>query len=190
MYALYAAFYFSAQAFPQAPVQLVPHTQWDYQISLSVGWVWIYLIAYAYVPVVFLFLRQKKTVSLYAISYLVISIISVTVFMFYPTTLPRDIYPTDNSLAGLTLEWLRGLDKPMNCLPSLHVATAWQSSWWLYRERKWPGIIGFIFSALVVWSTLAVKQHVVWDAITGSLVAFIAVYLSYLIHRISIHSKK
>tara|TARA_R110000868_G_scaffold132380_3_gene343214 strand:+ start:37462 stop:38094 length:633 start_codon:yes stop_codon:yes gene_type:complete len=183
MYGLYAAFYFTAQSFPQAPITLVPHTQWDHQIALDVSWIWIYLIAYAYVPIVFLFLKQKKTVYLYAFSYLIISIISVTVFMFYPTTLPRESFPTDTSFAGLALDWLRGLDQPTNCLPSLHVATAWQSSWWLYQEKKWPGILGFIFSALVVWSTLAVKQHVVWDAITGSAVAVIAIILSYLLNR-------
>lgn len=180
IFALYGLLYLGAQHFPFRQPTLVPHTTWDQYVSFSQGWVWIYLLAYPYVPFVFFSLKRAEIIYAYARSYVWLTIGSVIIFALWPTTLPRSPYPTDGTLSGLTLEWLRGMDAPTNCLPSLHVATALLSSWWLMRQSRTLGIIGFIFTLLVIWSTLALKQHVFWDAVTGTLAAFIAIAASYL----------
>jgi membrane-associated phospholipid phosphatase len=72
---------------------------------------------------------------------------------------------------------LHGVDATGNACPSLHVATAVFTAAWLHRLL---GQIGFgaawrIGNALwvvgIVWSTVAVRQHVVLDVVGGLLLA-------------------
>lgn len=175
IFSLYGILYLGAQHFPLRTPTLVPHTPLDEMIAFAPNWIWVYILAYPYVPIAFFLLRSAQHIRGYARSYVILTIGSVAVFAVWPTILPRTPYPTDSSIAGITLEWLRGLDAPTNCLPSLHVATSLLSSWWLGRHNRWWGIAGFIFTGLVIWSTLALKQHVVWDAVTGTLAATIAI---------------
>lgn len=179
IFAVYGILYLGAQHFPLRAPTLVPFTQWDHLIGFNANWVWIYIAAYPYVPVVFFALRSTKLVLAYTRSYLILTIGSVYIFALWPTILPRAPYPTDATWAGIALEWLRGMDAPTNCLPSLHVATSLVSSWWIGVQNRLLGILGFIFSALVIWSTLALKQHVVWDAVTGSVAAFLSIAATY-----------
>lgn len=179
IFALYGILYLGAQHFPLKNPELVPFTDWDRIVGFNPNWVWIYIAAYPFVPVVFFSLKNPEHIYSYARSYIALTIGSVLVFAIWPTTLPRAPYPTDDSISGIALELLRGLDAPTNCLPSLHVATSFLSAWWLFQHNRVLGILGFVFSILVVWSTLALKQHVVWDAVTGTLAAFLAVTASY-----------
>lgn len=179
IFALYGILYLGAQHFPLRTPTLVPHTSLDEMIAFAPNWIWIYIAAYPYVPIAFFLLKKAQHIYAYANSYVILTIGSVFVFALWPTTLPRAPFPTDSSVAGITLEWLRGLDAPTNCLPSLHVATSLLSSWWLGCQKRWWGVAGFIFTGLVIWSTLALKQHVVWDALTGVLAATIAITATY-----------
>ncbi len=180
IFALYGMLYLGAQRiFLFHEPTLVPFTTWDHAIGLSSGWVWIYLLAYPYVPLAFFSLQDAEHIYGYARSYIWLTVGSVAIFTLYPTVLPRAPYPTDHSFSGQTLEWLRTLDAPTNCLPSLHVATSILSSWWLWCQRRLHGIIGFIFTLLVIWSTLALKQHVLWDAVGGIVAAVTAITASY-----------
>ena len=177
IFALYGLLYLSAQHFPiRTPIEL-PHSYLDDYISLNSSWVWIYMIAYPYVPISFLMLKSKYLIQSYAKSYVALTVSTFIIFVAFPTILPREQYPVDSSFSGQALDFLRSTDAPTNCLPSLHVATSFLSSWWLLLQNKYLGIIGFIFTVLVMWSTLALKQHIIWDVITGTIAAMIAVFV-------------
>jgi membrane-associated phospholipid phosphatase len=82
-----------------------------------------------------------------------------------------------SSQAGFEL--LRGVDATGNACPSLHVAAATFSALWLERllrelslPRSWR-IANALWYALIVWSTLATKQHVWWDVTAGLLLAMV-----------------
>jgi membrane-associated phospholipid phosphatase len=96
------------------------------------------------------------------------------VFIFWPTTYPRDLYPlpigTGASLAELAD--LRDTDSPSNCLPSLHVALAWglALNWagWL-RGGRFPkaAALPILWAVAVSVGTLTTKQHYVVDVPAG-----------------------
>jgi membrane-associated phospholipid phosphatase len=79
--------------------------------------------------------------------------------------------------APASFDLLRGVDAAGNACPSLHVATAAFSTLWLERMLRelavprWLRAANACWFALIVWSTLAVKQHVWWDVAAGLLLA-------------------
>ena len=87
----------------------------------------------------------------------------------------RGTWWTSPQHAGFEL--LRGVDAAGNACPSLHVATAAFSALWLDRllrdlaMPRWLRGASASWFALIVWSTLAVKQHVWWDVAAGLLLA-------------------
>ena len=70
---------------------------------------------------------------------------------------------------------LRGVDAAGNACPSLHVATAVFAAFWLDWMAPALGFgrrlrrINVLWCMLIVFSTLATKQHVVVDALAGAL---------------------
>ena len=65
-----------------------------------------------------------------------------------------------------------------NAFPSLHVAISSLMAFILYYERfHWKSLVGF-FALLIFFATFFIKQHYLWDSLTGLLVAFVF-YLHY-----------
>ena len=95
-------------------------------------------------------------------------------FYLWPTAVPR---PAADIAAPASFDLLRGVDAAGNACPSLHVATAAFSALWLERmlrdlaAPRWLRAASACWFALIVWSTLAVKQHVWWDVAAGLLLA-------------------
>jgi membrane-associated phospholipid phosphatase len=91
-------------------------------------------------------------------------------FYFYPTAIPAALAARPDSAAGA---FLQGVDAAGNACPSLHVATAVYSGLWLdrlLRELRSGAAVRLgnaAWSLLIVYSTLAVKQHVVIDVLAG-----------------------
>lgn len=102
-------------------------------------------------------------------------------YVFWPTVVPPaavdwGLYP------GYAL--LKGIDPGGNACPSLHVAAALYSALWLRRElrelqcsRVWHWA-NWLWSGLIVFSTLATKQHVLLDVVAGSVLAAVAAAFS------------
>lgn len=92
-------------------------------------------------------------------------------YVYWPTAVPPAavdwaLYP------GYAL--LKGIDPGGNACPSLHVAAALYSALWLGRELRelrcspllhWGN---WLWSALIVFSTLVTKQHVLLDVLAGT----------------------
>ena len=105
----------------------------------------------------------------------------IAVFVFWPTAVPPadvdwGLYP------GYAL--LKGIDAGGNACPSLHVATALYSAIWLaadFREvgaARWMRGLNGLWCAVIVFSTLATKQHVMLDVLAGTALALLAAALS------------
>jgi membrane-associated phospholipid phosphatase len=71
------------------------------------------------------------------------------------------------------LSLLRSLDLAGNACPSLHVATAIFTAMAMHhllRDLKAPPLlrrVSWVWCALIVYSTMAIKQHVLWDVLAG-----------------------
>jgi hypothetical protein len=104
------------------------------------------------------------------------------VFWIFPTAVPA--FDIDWS-AHPELAVLKGLDATGNACPSLHVATAVFAAFWL--DRFWrlfgaPAGLRWLSAAqcwLIVWSTVAIRQHVVLDAFAGIAVGVVFAVLSF-----------
>lgn len=102
-------------------------------------------------------------------------------FVFWPTAVPPaavdwGLYP------GYAL--LKGIDRGGNACPSLHVATALYAGLWLAGElrelrcgRAWQ-LANWLWCGLIIFSTLATKQHVMLDVLAGGALALVVAALS------------
>ena len=82
------------------------------------------------------------------------------------------------------MNFLKNIDAAGNACPSLHVATALFSSLWLHRSLRringpcWLMAVNALWCAGIIYSTMAIRQHVAVDVAAGILLGAIAALLS------------
>jgi PAP2 superfamily len=102
-------------------------------------------------------------------------------FLFFPTAVP--FTASAPWFQDPTLSILRRIDLSGNAFPSLHVATAvftGMSLHTLLREMqcpRWLKAVNWLWCLLIVYSTMAIKQHVMWDAVAG---VFLGLFFGFL----------
>lgn len=97
-------------------------------------------------------------------------------FYFFPSAVPPYDFGAahDNGIA-----MLKGVDAAGNACPSLHVATALFSAIWIRRMLGTVGVptplhwLNWAWFGAIAYSTLAIKQHVVYDVLGGTLLALL-----------------
>ncbi|HXA13836.1 MAG TPA: phosphatase PAP2 family protein, partial [Opitutaceae bacterium] len=89
----------------------------------------------------------------------------------YLFPLPANIGPVEKWI----FDYMRTVDSPVNCLPSLHVADCCLISLVYLKENRVKFVFASLWVALVSFSTLGTKQHYLWDVISGIALA-IALY--------------
>jgi membrane-associated phospholipid phosphatase len=145
---------------------------------------WLYLSEYVFFIAVFALCKDMANANKYLYSFLALQIVSVAIFLVWPTTFPRDQFPLPADLNAIThfaFTSLRQTDSPASCCPSLHVSSVFLSSF-IYlddQRRKFPFF--FLWAALIAVSTLTTKQHYLIDAIAGF---FMAVAMYWVFHRL------
>ena len=123
-----------------------------------------------------------KLLRKYALTYMICSFICSFIFIFFPTTINRQIEFKDGSILDLLVQFIYKNDTPaLNCFPSLHALNSilWIKYIGLNKNINKPiRIIISIISIGVIFSTLFIKQHAFVDIIGSLLVALIACNLS------------
>jgi membrane-associated phospholipid phosphatase len=149
------------RALPVVPIFAVPY------VSL-IPYIGVSLIA-------FLFFRVRVYRSA-AITMIVVWFISYAFYFFLQSYIARpDITGTDPFSA--MVRTIYGSDQPYNDFPSLHtsLSTIIAIHWW--RVDKRIGIPAAIWTALIVASTVLIKQHYFADLIGGLILASVASWL-------------
>lgn len=104
------------------------------------------------------------------------------VFLVFPTTFPRDLYPIGELTTATMRELadLRDSDSPTNCFPSLHVALAWAIAlvWATSLKRRWLRPLPLFWAVVVSVTTITTKQHYAIDVPAGMLIGGLAFALS------------
>jgi membrane-associated phospholipid phosphatase len=102
--------------------------------------------------------------------------VGLSCFYLWPTAVPPyDFSGVDLSGSGMRL--LQGVDAAGNACPSLHVATAVFTAVWVHRllqltaARALWFVANAVWAGLIVYSTMAIKQHVALDVAAGTLLA-------------------
>lgn len=164
--------YFSAALFGKDRAVLVGFNYLDNQIPFLNWTIWFYVSQYLLLPVSFYFIRKQENYSAMFYAMLMAVILSSLVFMLYPTKISRP-EKLDTSLFDQIRWILYQLDSPTNCFPSLHVALACLSSIYISREHKIIGAFSWVWSLLIILSTMTLKQHYVIDVAGGGLMAIL-----------------
>jgi sterol desaturase/sphingolipid hydroxylase (fatty acid hydroxylase superfamily) len=100
------------------------------------------------------------------------SLIAVFFFFFMPTKIPDPYYQINPDSSAGILEFIRSMDKNLNCFPSLHISNALSAVWFYNKKRIVPvRILFWIWFVLIVGSVISTKQHFFYDVAGGGVLA-------------------
>jgi membrane-associated phospholipid phosphatase len=107
--------------------------------------------------------------------------VGLVVFYVWPTAAPA---PDIDWARYPDMDFLKNIDASGNAFPSLHVATAFMSAIWFHQLLRGFGVPRWLLAGnwawcvAIVYSTVAIRQHVAVDAVAGLVLGGIAAWLS------------
>lgn len=164
--------YFELLRDPVNPVTPMPLTALDRLLPFQPGWLTAYLSLWFYVgiaPGLMLTVRELLRFGAWAAA---MCAVGLGAFWLWPTSVPG-LPPEAAGYPGFAM--LAGVDAPGNACPSMHVAAAVFSALWVERLLRLIGAPAALRAANWAWllaiaySTVAIRQHVVLDAVAGAL---------------------
>ena len=167
--------YFYLLRNPSQPPIEMPLTAIDHSIPFQRWALWPYISLWFYVTLPPGLLVTFRSLLSYGVWIGALCVTGLACFYFWPTAVPQRALPT--GVAAFDL--LRGVDASGNACPSLHVAAATFSGFWLHRMLRvlalppWLRAANALWYVLIVWSTLATRQHVWWDVLAGLALALL-----------------
>jgi membrane-associated phospholipid phosphatase len=162
--------YFYLLNHARSPVTTVPAIFIDRMIAFRPGALPLYVSLWLYVPLAPSLLVRGRDMRAYVAAVLALSAVGFGIFILWPTTIPR---PELNPELAPSLAYLKAVDASGNAFPSLHVAFAVFTVLLferLLREMR-SGLflraLNWVWCAGIVYSTIAIRQHVALDALAG-----------------------
>jgi len=163
--------YFHALRHPVYPVTVMPVTPLDTLIPVTPLALVPYLSLWFYVGIAPGLQRTFRELLAYGAWAGLLCAVGLAIFYRWPTRIPDFVFDRAG-IPGFAL--LEGIDAPGNACPSMHVVIAMFSAIWIgvqLREcrvpRGWRVANGMWFAA-IAYSTLAIRQHVMIDVVTGA----------------------
>lgn len=163
--------YFSILNDPRHPVTVVPALPLDGAIAFSPNWVFPYFSLWLYVSLYPALLTRRRLLARYAVASAGLGAAGLAIFHRWPTTI---VQPAIDWEAYPLVAFLKTVDAAGNVCPSLHVAFAVFAADALDRllraasARPSLRVLNLLWAAAIVYSTLAIKQHVVLDVAAGA----------------------
>lgn len=162
--------YFAVLRYPLSTPTVMPQIWLDQAISFTPAaypayvWLWVY----ASLPPAFL--KEFRFLWRYGVWIAALCLICLGIFWALPTAVPPSgidwsIYPQ--------MALIKSVDASGNACPSLHVAAAVFSALWMdrvfrnVRAPAWMLMFNAAQCAAILWSTVAIRQHVVLDVLAG-----------------------
>jgi membrane-associated phospholipid phosphatase len=144
------------EALPVVPVFVVPY------VSLNL---------FVYTTLVLFLLFQNRVFQSACLSMILVWIVSYGFYIFLQSEMIRPVLTGGDVFTRMIRDVYAG-DNPFNCFPSLHTSMSTiLAIHWLRVDRR----IGFVvacWTALIVASTVLVKQHYLADLAAGLVLAF------------------
>jgi membrane-associated phospholipid phosphatase len=178
---IFFTLYFYLLRHPAQPVVVMPLTALDHAIPFQPSAFVAYVSLWVYVGIPAGLMLSLRDLFFYGLWIGALCITGLLCFYFWPSAVPLyDFAANGSSHAGIAL--LQGVDAAGNACPSLHVATATFTAVYLHRLLRSTGarprwlLLNALWLVLIVYSTLAIKQHVVWDVLAGTALALVFVW--------------
>jgi membrane-associated phospholipid phosphatase len=168
--------YFTLQRVAAFPLRRLPVTPVDRWVDFDPRWVAAYLSLALLVPIAPLLASSRDELVRYAKGLAILCLPCFAAFLLFPVAGPRPDGAAAHELYQRLISW----DGPLNAFPSLHAGLAVFSLLFAYRvtweaipraDRMALGILGPLWGAAILYSTLATKQHWVVDLAPGALLA-------------------
>jgi hypothetical protein len=168
--------YFHLLRHPVHPVTVMPLTLLDRAIPFQPQALVAYVSLWFYVglaPGLLLTLRELIAYGLWVGS---LCLAGLALFYVWPTAVPR---LAADLAVNPAFAMLQGVDAAGNACPSMHVAAAIFSACWvdeILRGMRAPRLLralNALWFCAIAYSTLAIKQHVLWDVLAGALLGLV-----------------
>jgi membrane-associated phospholipid phosphatase len=129
-----------------------------------------------YFTLIFFLLFRTKVFQSACLAMLTAWFVSYLFYFFLQTEVIRPVL-TGTDLFTRMIQGVYATDNPYNDFPSLHtsISTILTIHWFRFERRL--GIVSALWTALIVASTVLIKQHYVADLVAGLLLAFGASFL-------------
>jgi membrane-associated phospholipid phosphatase len=145
-------------------------TPLDLCIPFSPRWMFIYVAIHPLLLLPCVAIRDLSLFRRTALAYFFSCLVAYAVYIAFPVSalgLRPDVAALPRSFAGWGLALNYQLDAPLNCFPSLHVATVTLAALSTSKVDPWLGGAAGVAALLVAASTLLVKQHYLLDVAGG-----------------------
>jgi len=163
-------FYFLLLRNPAYPVTDLPPTSFDRWLPFQAWAFWPYVSQWVYVCLPAALQPDLKTLLRHGLAAGGLCIIGIGFYYYLPTsfTLAGGNWPADHPGA-----FLAQADQARNVFPSMHVAFACFSAVWVRSALRsigapgWLQALNLAWAMTIIYSTLAIKQHILWDVAAG-----------------------
>jgi membrane-associated phospholipid phosphatase len=178
---LFFVAYFQVLNHPMHVPTVMPVTWLDRLIPFQPLALPVYLSLWVYVSIVPAFFSTRTGLYRYAAAMSAMCAAGLFIFYLWPTAAPA---PDIDWTRYPDLDFLKNIDASGNAFPSLHVATAFVSAMWFHHllrgfgAPRWLRAGNWIWCAAIVYSTVAVRQHVAVDAVAGLALGGVTAWLS------------
>jgi membrane-associated phospholipid phosphatase len=143
-------------------------------------WAWIYESNFLITGIIPWLMTSRAELRRYATGFLLLSSLSFAVFALFPVASPRPASLEENA----TLIFITRVDGPLNAFPSLHagclvytIALARR----LFGRQMHPVVLTILvaWALLILFATLATKQHYALDLLAGGLIGWAADWFAW-----------
>jgi len=143
-------------------------------------WAWVYESNFLITGIIPWLMVSRMELRRYAIGFTLLSALSFLIFAVFPVASPRPV----NLEANDTLIFITRIDGPLNAFPSLHAAslvyTIALARRLFGRQLKWSMLAGLlVWASLILFATLATKQHYAVDLLAGGLIGWLADWFAW-----------
>jgi hypothetical protein len=163
--------YFVIQRLPWIHPRTLPLTWIDEAIGYRPGAIYAYQSVYVLIPLLPFVAITRDELSRYARGFLMLCTVSFTIFLLFPVAGPRPEQAAGNWMTQLVFSY----DRNLNAFPSLHAGLAAYSV--LFGSVTQAGrlvVICTLWLLVIMFATLATKQHYFLDLPPALLLAWLA----------------
>jgi membrane-associated phospholipid phosphatase len=184
--------YFYVQRYPAYTPTVMPLTALDLMIPFQPGALVAYISLWIYVGAGPGLQRTFAERGVYTLWMCGLCLAGLAIFYFWPTQVPV-VTLTATGFPGFAM--LHQVDETSNACPSMHVAVAIFTAvrvdevFRSIRSPLWLRLLNAAWFTVIVYSTLAIKQHVVLDVAAGALLGLVFVFPSLLWRPSTVHRK-
>jgi membrane-associated phospholipid phosphatase len=149
---------------------VLPLTAFDRLIAFWPALLPVYLSLWGYIALPVLLAKDKRELWSFSFGCAAMTVLALVVFWFMPTAIPNF---TIDAVPGSSLAFLKTVDSAGNAFPSLHVSFSVFTCIVLARQLRevgapaWLRIFNVAWAVGIVYSTMAVRQHVLMDVLGG-----------------------